>query len=81
MGPGPAGSRGGTSALLRWDSAPERRANVADPADEVRPAGVGDGQGLLQPTLRTVFRRMVEGLEHHVVTGEIIGKDGVPAAG
>ncbi|MEO0605017.1 MAG: SRPBCC family protein [Myxococcota bacterium] len=34
----------------------------------------------LKPTMRGVFRRMVEGLERHIATGDLIGKDGVTIA-
>lgn len=34
----------------------------------------------VEHTMRRVFRRMVEGLERHVNTGDLIGKDGVIVA-
>ncbi|MEM6927494.1 MAG: SRPBCC family protein [Myxococcota bacterium] len=37
-------------------------------------------RAFLKPTMRKVFGRMVEGLERHVVSGDLIGKDGVPVA-
>lgn len=42
------------------------------------PVGWAMDKAVLAPMMRKVFRRMVDGLEHHVVTGELIGKDGAP---
>lgn len=33
---------------------------------------------MIGPVMKKVFRRMLEGLNHHVTTGELIGKDGEP---
>lgn len=49
-----------------------------DYAMKYGPLGWVMDKAVLQPTMKKVFRRMVEGLEHHVVTGELIGKGGVP---
>ncbi len=40
------------------------------------PLGWALNKAFLQPTLRKVFRNMLDGLNHHTVTGELIGKDG-----
>jgi len=62
-----------------------RLASIADARTEVTvhmdysmkygPFGWVVDKAFLQPTMRKVFRRMVEGLEHHIVTGELVGSD------
>ena len=35
---------------------------------------------MMKPMMRKIFAQVLQGLEHHARTGEIIGRDGVPVA-
>jgi len=38
------------------------------------------GAMMMKPMMRKMFSKVLQGLEHHALTGEVIGKDGNSAA-
>ena len=38
------------------------------------------GAMMMKPMMRKIFSKVLQRLEHHALTGEVIGKDGNPAA-